>query len=87
VGARTMNVIGMIASEVVRFVIPGIAAGTVAALGLARLASGLLFGIGFADAGVYGSATIIVLCVALVASLAPARRAASVDPMAALRRE
>jgi ABC-type antimicrobial peptide transport system permease subunit len=56
-------------------------------LAAAKLAGGLLYGVSPADAGVYSIAALIVGSVALLASLAPARRAASVEPMTALRRE
>jgi putative ABC transport system permease protein len=87
IGARATNVIGMIGREAATFAIAGIAAGVVATLGLARLASSLLFGVSPSDAPVYAAAAWIVACVALLASLLPARRAASVDPMTALRED
>ncbi len=87
IGARTTNVVSLVGKEAAIFAITGISAGIAATLGLARLASSLLFGVSPSDVPVYAAAAWIVACVALLASLLPARRAASVDPMTALRQD
>jgi len=87
VGARRVDVIVMIGAEAATLVLAGIAGGTLAALGLARLASSLLFGIRYSDPPVYAAAALVVAGVALVATIAPARQAASLDPIVTLRQE
>jgi putative ABC transport system permease protein len=86
-GARAADVMGLVGREAAKFAFAGIAAGIIVSLAAAKLAGGLLYGVSPADAGVYSIAALIVGSVALLASLAPARRAASVEPMTALRRE
>ncbi len=65
----------------------GLAAGWIAALGAGRLMRGLLFGVSEFDAVSYFVAPMLLLVVALVAAYLPARRAARVEPMAALKHE
>lgn len=82
---------GQIASEVLgcglRLVAAGIVLGLIGALAGARLVASLLYGIGTTDAVAFMAASCIVASVALLASYIPARRAAKVDPMVALRYE
>ncbi len=65
----------------------GAALGLVAALGVGRLASSLLFGLSGYDPLVFGGAVAAVAIVVLCASYMPARRASRVAPMEALRHE
>jgi ABC-type antimicrobial peptide transport system permease subunit len=65
----------------------GLAVGLCGAFALTRMMSSMLFGIGAADASTYASISILLGLVALLASWIPARRAARVDPMIALRCE
>jgi putative ABC transport system permease protein len=58
-----------------------------AAFGLARLMSSLLYGVGAYDPITFGAVALLLLAVALVASFIPARRAAEMEPMVALRYE
>ena len=82
---------GQIASHVLgsglRLIVPGIALGVVGALAGARLVSSLLYGVRPTDFVAFVAASAILAVVALVASYIPARRAAKVDPMVALRYE
>jgi predicted permease len=87
VGARAVDVAGMISAHVARLALAGIASGALATLGLARLATSLLYGIGYSDATVYSAAALTVAFMVLLAAVAPVRRAASVAPIVALREE
>jgi ABC-type antimicrobial peptide transport system permease subunit len=65
----------------------GIVIGLAAAVGLTRLMSSLLHGVSPADPVTYALAAIGVAAIALVATYVPARRAATIDPIEALRWE
>ncbi len=67
--------------------IAGVAAGLVLALALTRLLSELLYEIESTDQSTYAGVAALVLGVSLLASYVPARRAAKVDPIEALRYE
>ena len=86
-GARREDVVGMVLLETLRVVLVGVAIGTPCALGAARLASGLLFGLEFHDATSLGAATLVLILVGTLAGILPAGRAARIDPMVALRYE
>jgi putative ABC transport system permease protein len=63
----------------------GLAIGLPAAVGVARSAQGLLFGVAPADAGVYALSASVLAAVAALAAWLPARRASRVNPVTALR--
>jgi ABC-type antimicrobial peptide transport system permease subunit len=65
----------------------GVGAGLAATLWASRMLETLLFGVSSRDVSVYALVIIGVACVALLANLVPARRAAAVDPMKALHFE
>jgi ABC-type antimicrobial peptide transport system permease subunit len=65
----------------------GAVVGLVAAIGLGRLMSSLLFGVTPTDPIAYVAALAVVIAAALLASYVPARRAANVDPIETLRAE
>jgi ABC-type antimicrobial peptide transport system permease subunit len=65
----------------------GAAIGLVAAWGLTRYLSGLLLGVSATDPVVFGGVLIVLVSAAALASYLPARRAARVDPVIALRHE
>ncbi len=65
----------------------GLACGVVASLALARTVGGFLYGVTAWSPEIYGAAIVVLIVPALVAAWLPARRAAKVDPMVALRYE
>ncbi|MFL6568733.1 MAG: FtsX-like permease family protein, partial [Chthoniobacterales bacterium] len=86
-GAQRGDVLRMILKQSFALVSLGILAGVVAAFAGTRLLASLLYGIGAADLVTYGGVVLLLLLAALVATLVPARRAMSVDPIIALRHE
>jgi ABC-type antimicrobial peptide transport system permease subunit len=85
VGATTAEVTRMFLNRSTRLAAVGIVVGTATALVLTRMMAGFVSGISTADPLTHGSVAVLLLAVALLASWAPARRAARVDPIAALR--
>jgi predicted lysophospholipase L1 biosynthesis ABC-type transport system permease subunit len=86
-GARREDVLRMILRRASWLTGAGMCAGLLMAYGLARLVANLLRGVRPDDPGVFAAITATVATIALVASWIPARRAAAVDPMVALRDE
>jgi putative ABC transport system permease protein len=86
-GARATDVVRSFVRQGALFAATGIVVGLIAAFALTRFLSSLLYGIGHADPLSFVSAALVLLAAALVASWIPARRAARVDPMEALRYE
>jgi ABC-type antimicrobial peptide transport system permease subunit len=75
----------MVLRQGMGLVFVGLALGLVGAVALTRLMSGLLYGVRATDPATYAFMGIVLVLVAAAACLAPARRAATVDPMVALR--
>jgi ABC-type antimicrobial peptide transport system permease subunit len=86
-GARGLDVMGMVLRQGLLLSIAGVAIGLTLSLGLTSLMAGLLFGVSPTDPVTYAAAAAGLIAVALLASYLPARRAAGVDPMTALRAE
>jgi putative ABC transport system permease protein len=86
-GAEPLTITRMVVASGARMVILGAVAGLLAALALSGLMKSLLFGIGPRDPVTFVVAPAVFLVVALVAAYLPARRAARVSPMEALRAE
>lgn len=86
-GANRPEVLALVVKRGMLLVGIGIAAGVVLALALSRLIAGMLFGITATDPLTIIGVAVLLGAVAFVANYLPARRAASVDPMVALRYE
>ena len=86
-GARAADVLRMIVAQGLRTAAAGVAAGIAGALALTRFVSSLLFGVTATDPLTFAAVTALLVGTALVACYIPARRAARVDPMIALRHE
>jgi putative ABC transport system permease protein len=86
-GAEPGSILRMILGEGAVMAVIGLVAGGIIAIPLSRLLDGLLFGVQPADPATIAGAAALLLTVALVAAWIPARRAMTVDPMTALRRE
>ena len=86
-GAGIVDVLRLVVSGNMLWVLAGLAAGVAGSAGLTRLLSGLLYGVRPLDPVVLGTVSALLAAVALFASYLPARRAARIDPMAALRCE
>ncbi len=89
-GAKRRDVLGMIVAEGARLALAGVALGATAALILARVLSSfsrLLYGVQARDPLTFGAVSAVLIGAAVLACYFPARRAAKVDPMIALRHE
>ena len=86
-GASARQVLGLVLHQGMVLAGVGVAVGALAALGVSRFASTLLYGVRATDPLTYGLVAALVLLAAAMACLIPARRAARVDPMTSLRGE
>jgi putative ABC transport system permease protein len=86
-GAQTRDVVVLVASEGAWIALAGLAIGVLAAWILRRSVESMLFGVAPDDALTFGGVTLLLGVVALLAAYLPARRAARIDPAAALRAE
>jgi predicted permease len=86
-GASKGDVFRQVVGQGLRLTLAGLATGIVVSLFLTRFLQGMLFGVGTNDWLTFSTVPIVLLSVALLACFIPARRAASIDPMQALRAE
>jgi putative ABC transport system permease protein len=86
-GAQRGNVLRMMMGLGIRLTALGVFIGLIGALALTRLMTSLLFEVNAVNPLIFSIAAMVLVAVAMSASYLPARRAASIDPMRALRTE
>lgn len=86
-GAQANDVLGMVIRQAIRLTIVGLILGLSASYALTSLMSNLLFGVKPTDTTTFVATALLLTITALIASYLPARRAARVDPLVALRYE
>jgi putative ABC transport system permease protein len=86
-GAEKSDVLKMVIGQGLKLTLMGVAIGIAGALALTRFLASLLYGITPTDPLTFLAVSVALMAVALLACYIPARRAANVDPMVALRYE
>ena len=86
-GARVVDVLALVLRQGMRLVVVGLAAGLLAALALTRVMSALLYRTDRFDPITFIACPLVLIVVALLACYLPARRAARIEPLNALRTE
>jgi ABC-type antimicrobial peptide transport system permease subunit len=86
-GARRVDVAGMVLRRALLVVAPGILLGIIGALALTRVLANSLFEVKPSDPVTFATASAVLFAVALLAAAVPTRRATRVDPLVALRQD
>jgi ABC-type antimicrobial peptide transport system permease subunit len=86
-GAQVRDVLRLVVSQGMRMALAGIALGLAGALALTRVLASLLLGVGTTDSVTFVGVPVLLIAVALLACYIPARHAARVNPLVALRDE
>jgi predicted permease len=86
-GAQRRRIVGMVLRQGMELTVAGVVLGLIGAVFLTRVMGALLFGVGPRDIATFAAVPLVLLGVALLASVIPALRATRVDPLVALRTE
>jgi putative ABC transport system permease protein len=86
-GAARRDVMRLVVGQAARLAVIGLGAGLVTAFALTRLMTSLLYGVSATDPLTFAVIPVVLAAIAMLSSYIPARRAAKVDPMIALRYE
>ncbi len=86
-GARRENILALVVRQGMQLALIGIFAGLAGAAALTRVVASLLFGVSATDVATFLAVPALLAVVAFAATVIPAWRASSVDPMVALRQE
>ena len=86
-GAQMRDVLRLVIGQGLKMVLLGVALGLSGAAALSHVMKSLLFGVSATDPAIFAIISVLLTSVALLACYLPARRAAKVDPMEALRYE
>jgi putative ABC transport system permease protein len=86
-GAQRGSVRAMFVRDALALTGIGVCCGLVAAAGLTRMVSALLFGVSALDPLTYGAVSVVLVAAAMVAGYIPAHRATAIQPVDALRAE
>jgi putative ABC transport system permease protein len=86
-GAQRSSVLALVLRDGLRLAAAGVLVGLVLAAGATRVIAGLLFDVSALDAATFVGMSLLLVAVTLLATFVPARRAAMLDPMVALRSE
>jgi len=86
-GASGRDVFGLILKQGAKLIIPGIVLGLTGAILVSRLLTSVLYGVSPSDPGTLFGVSLMLTIIGLLACYIPARRAARLDPMTALRQD
>ncbi len=86
-GASRQSVLGLVMRQGVTITLIGVVIGLVGAFGLTRLIATQLFSVRATDPATFATVTVVLVAVAIAATLVPALRATRIDPLTALREE
>ncbi len=87
IGAASADILKMVMREGLILTAIGVAIGLAGSFALTKVVSGLIFGVSATDPVTFGGCVVMLAIAAAAASLIPARRAASLEPLEALRVE